>query len=138
MLTSETTQAAILFLISIGSLAANELRERWSLRRKKAGKPFDLSTHDEEEATRVVQELLSQKKDLEVKQVLDLAQRKRKLIYDAQRAKLNDEIEFNEGRIDLTMLELRRERHDQQIRDKLTEIVSDLRAIGVEIEQENI
>jgi len=137
MLTPETTQVAVMFLISVGSLAASELKERWSLRRKQ-GATVDLSGSDqvESEAISIVQELLSDKSNVDVSRVLDLVERKRKLIYDAQREKLNAEEEYNQGRIILNMLQLRRETCDIQIKSKLSEIEADLKALGLFIEKQ--
>jgi len=135
MLTPETTQAAVMFLISVGSLAASELKERWTLRRKQAEVEIDFSQDDTDEVgvSNAVTEILSNKSDVEVNRTLDLVQRKRKLIYDAQREKLNAEEEYNEGRITLNMLQLRKEKSDQQIKEKLAEIEVDLRGLGLDI-----
>lgn len=142
MLTAETTQAAFAFLLSVGNLAANELRERWTFRRQKAKmseeKEIDLAQENEQEATKSVEILLSDHSETDVKQTLDLVQRKRKLIYDAQRGKLNAEEEFNEGRITLDMFELRKERYNQTIHEKLADIEVDIQSLGIQINKEPI
>lgn len=140
MLTPETTQSAIMFLISVGSLAASELKERWSLRRLASAAELDLSKQEqvEQKAEPVIRELLSQKSNDDVRRTLDLVERKRALIYDAQREKLNAEVEYNEGRITLNMLQLRKEKCDQQIKDKLTEIEGDLSALGLNVDKQAI
>lgn len=138
MLTPETTQSAVMFLISVGALAVNELKERWFLRHKKEEAQIDLSKQGqvEGEAESLVKKLLSEKSDEEVKRVLDLVQRKRKLVYDAQREKLNAEEEYDQGRITLNMLQLRTEKCDQQIKEKLAEVEADLRVLGLNIEKQ--
>lgn len=135
MLIPETTQAAVMFLISVGSLAASELKERWILRRKQAEVEIDFSQDDTDEVgvSNTVTEILSNKSYVDVNRILDLVLRKRKLIYDAQREKLNAEEEYNEGRITLNMLQLRKEKSDQQIKEKLAEIEVDLRGLGLDI-----
>ncbi|MEZ4672284.1 MAG: hypothetical protein R3E39_30630 [Anaerolineae bacterium] len=137
MLTTETTQAAVMFLISIGTLAANELKERWTLMRKKKNGTLDLTDQDQSEndVATAVNELLAGRTEIEVKRTLELVQRRRKLIFDAQREKLFAEEEFNEGRINSSQLQLIRERCDQQIRDKFQEIESDLKGLGLQIEK---
>lgn len=140
MLTPETAQAAVMFLISVGSLAASELKERWSLRRKQQEAQLDLSQQElvQQEAEPAIKELLSAKSDVDVKRTLDLMQRKQKLIYDAQRGKLNTDEEFAEGRITLDMMQLRKERYDQQIKEKLAEIEADLKVLGLFIDKQSI
>jgi len=137
VLTTETTQAAVMFLISIGTLAANELKERWTLMRKKKNGTLDLTDQDQSEndVATAVNELLAGRTEIEVKRTLELVQRRRKLIFDAQREKLFAEEEFNEGRINSSQLQLIRERCDQQIRDKFQEIESDLKGLGLQIEK---
>lgn len=138
MLTPDTTQAAVMFLISVGSLATSELKERWTLRRKQQQEAVDLSKSGvtEAEVKPIVEELLSAKPEVDVSRTLDLVHRKRKLVYDAQREKLNAKAEHNRGRFTLNELELTEERCDQEIKTLLAGIDSDLQSVGIAIERQ--
>lgn len=82
MLPQETQQAIITFLISVGTLAASELRQRWALKRKEQKSSVDLSKEDvsEQEVSTTVGELLASRNEEDIRQTLDLVQRRRKLI----------------------------------------------------------
>ena len=137
MVSSENLQELIAFLINVGTLAGNELKERWTLKRKERVKNVDLSKKDlsEEEVSEAVQDFLISLKDDDVKQTLELMRRKQKLIYVARRGKLNDEEEYYQGRATLTELELRRDSYDTQIKEKISEIESDFQSLGIHFEK---
>lgn len=138
MLTPETTQSVVMFLISVGSLAASELKERWALRRKQQTSPVDLSKSDqiETQIKPILEDLLAAKSDIEVTRTLDLIKRKRKLIYNAQREKLIAEEEYDKGKITSNMLQLQIEDCNTRIRNKLIEIEADLKSLGLYIEKQ--
>lgn len=137
MISPETIQILVTFLTNIGSLAATELRERWKLRRENQGS-IDLSQKNppKEDVGKTVQALLSSQNDADVKRILDLINRKRDLIYDAQRGKLAAEKDFNEQRINRFALELTQERYTRSISEMLAEIENDIKSLGLYLEKD--
>lgn len=137
MISPETIQILVTFLTNIGTLAAAELRERWKLRRENKGS-IDLSSQNapKGEISDAVQELLSSHNEVDVQRVLDLINRKKELIYEAQRGKIAAEKDFNEQRINRLAFELTQERYTKTIKQMLGEIESDIKTLHLYVEKE--
>jgi len=137
MISPEILQVLITFLLSVGSFALNELGQRWALRRKNESEKVDLNENNSgDKLSKLIEKTL--KSDKEAQRIVDLIERRQKLIYDAKRGMLNDGEQYNQGNISLNMLELRKEDHKRQIEERMLEIENDLHSIGLDIEKENV
>lgn len=118
-------------------MAANELKERWSLKRRNNLGEIDLSEADGKNHTvsEAVEEILSEIQDDLAANTLKLARRKYQLVDSASRGKVAAREEYNEQRMTKLALELNIERYDKEVRELLNEIHLELQSLGLEIER---
>lgn len=135
MISPELAETIMVFLISVGTVALNELKERWTLRRKEH-ENVDLGNPEVgREMLPLIQETLTSQNEERVKRVLDLIKRKEALIYDAQRGKTNTLKALNLGEISRNVFELKTEDYDNQIKELLAQIETDVKSLGFSIDK---
>lgn len=136
MVSPETIQILIQFLVTTATIAAQELRERWKLRRSQ--QEVDLLEHnaDDREVSKMVRDALSDQQEEGVRGILNLMERKKEAIYRAERGKLNHREDYRKGFITADMLELRIEDLDTEIETLLGEIEIHLKSLGLQVDRQ--
>ncbi len=138
MLTPETQQLAMMFLLNVGNMAVKELSQIWKLRRSNKSHEPDLVIEDSTEIRSVVSELLENKSEVDIKRTLQLVEKCQEFIYGYQNAKHDAEEERNRGDINQTQYKLRIAKQNKNIAEKLAEIESHLSSIGLIIAKEEV
>lgn len=140
MLPPETTNAAILFLIQAGSLAASELGERWKLRRKKEEKAINLDEQAtlENEGPDFLSRLSIDISSARIDQTRRLIEEKQERVFHWQRSKVLAEKDYDLGRIPIDVLVAKKEDLDKRIRSMMQEIEKDILSLGVMLEKETL
>lgn len=138
----EVKAQAASFLFEIGRWAASELKERWTLARKKKGtqKPteVDLSKPKEEveqQSEALLQDVVAERGKAEVERVLGLIGRKRNLILEWKEIKVDNEEEANREMIARAALRLRQKELDDKIAQTMAQIETDLKELGIRVER---
>jgi hypothetical protein len=141
-MTPDQINAAWTFLLSVGALAASELKERWTLDRKTqtAATPssFAVDLPTSESATpppTALADLLSGHSAQDIERVRTLIEQQKRLIFQAKQAKLDADEEYSKGRIIRQMARLQQDDADAQIRKHMQGIEDNLRSLGLDIEK---
>jgi hypothetical protein len=139
----EVASQAALFLFDIGRWAASELKERWTLARKKTSArqttEVDLSKSKEEikqQAETLLRDVATDHGVADVERVLRLIERKGNLIWEWKEGKVANDEEYNRQLITRSAYQLRQQELDQKIADTLVEIETDLKELGVQVKKE--
>jgi hypothetical protein len=145
-LSPEMQSKAMLFLFEIGRWAATELKERWSLARKRKNNEkksieVDLSNTDndgQEQVILLLNKIVTEKGVSQAEQVLKLIERKRNLISEWEENKVDNEEEFGRQTITRAALRLRQEELNQKIMSTMLKIVDDLETLDLQVAKKRI
>ena len=134
----QQTSQAWAFLISVGGLAASELKERWSLRRKSVNTTPASSLplpETEEAAPPEFHEIITGKSKAQITQVLELVEQKLELVQGWKQDRLYNLEEHRRGGA-LSVLEAKNKALQKQITAMMSEIERDLKGLGIEFEKQ--
>lgn len=125
------------FLIKVGEWAMNDLKERWTLRRKQQTLQLDTITEPElkQQETAIVADLVSERGQVNVQRTIERIEGKRDLIEGWKDSLVADQKQAQLGGMNLNVQNARKRDFNEQITTTLREIEADLRAIGFTVEK---
>lgn len=118
------------FLLEIGRWAKSELSELWKFRRQQQEIDLTNRAQVERAVPELLQDIINEKSEREVKRIVALIERKRDAIDRARNAKLADREEYDQQRLTRAAFEQREKESNQTIRQMLDEIADDLDDLG--------
>jgi hypothetical protein len=136
-LDAQQSAQAWAFLISVGTIALSELKERWSLRHKSSdGETISISNSEDGTPPPYFPEMIKVKSQTDIERVLNLVRLKRDNIYSWQKSREANAQELNEQLLSRAAFDAREERLQKQINAKIAEIERDLQSLGIEFDKE--